>query len=59
MASPLNDPKLETLLDRLHSQSDVQVDETNAYFARRAQIVTLDEMNSLFTAFLGRNRWRG
>ncbi len=46
MASPLNDPKLETLLDRLHSQSDAQVDETNAYYARREQEGTLDEKNS-------------
>ncbi len=46
MASPLNDPKLETLLDRLHSQSDAQVDETNAYCARREQEGTLDEKNS-------------
>ena len=30
MASPLNDPKLEALLDRLHRQSDAQVDETDA-----------------------------
>ena len=34
MASPLNDPKLEALLDRLHAQSDAEVDETDAYFAR-------------------------
>jgi len=43
MASPLNDPKLEALLDRLHSESDAQVDETNAYYARREQEGTLDE----------------
>ena len=42
MACPLNDPKLEALLDRLHAQSDAQVDETNAYFARRAKEDTLD-----------------
>ena len=35
MASPLNDPKLEALLDRLHAQSDAEVDEIHAYFARR------------------------
>ena len=35
MASLLNDPKLEALLDRLHKQSDKEVDETNAYFERR------------------------
>ncbi|MEN8183933.1 MAG: class I SAM-dependent methyltransferase [Myxococcota bacterium] len=45
MASPLNDPKLEALLDRLHRQSDAQVEETNAYFARRAQEGTLDKEN--------------
>ena len=43
MASPLNDPKLEALLDRLHSESDAQVDETNAYYARREREGTLDE----------------
>ena len=45
MASPLNDPKLEALLDRLHAQSDTQVDETDAYFARREQESTLDQEN--------------
>ncbi|MFC1921703.1 O-methyltransferase [Chloroflexota bacterium] len=43
MASPLKDPKLEALLDRLHAQSDTQVDETNAYFARREQEVAIDQ----------------
>jgi predicted O-methyltransferase YrrM len=43
MASPLNDPKLEAMLDRLHSQSDAQVDEIDAYYARREQEGTLDE----------------
>jgi predicted O-methyltransferase YrrM len=43
MTSPLNDPKLEALLDRLHSQSDAQVDETDAYYARREREGTLDE----------------
>jgi len=37
MTSPLNDPQLEALLDRLHAQSDVQINETNAYFERRDQ----------------------
>ena len=37
MASPLNDPKLEALLNRLHEQSDEQVVQTNQYTARRAQ----------------------
>jgi predicted O-methyltransferase YrrM len=45
MASPLNDPKLEALLDRLHAQSDTQVDETNAYFERREQEVATDQVN--------------
>lgn len=45
MPSVLHDPKLEALLDRLHSQSDGQVDETNAYFAKRAQEGTLDNDN--------------
>jgi predicted O-methyltransferase YrrM len=35
MKSPLNDPKLEALLNRLHAESDLQIDETNAYFERR------------------------
>ena len=42
MASPLHDPKLEALLDRLHAQSDAQIDETNAYFARREQDGSID-----------------
>jgi hypothetical protein len=37
MNSPLNDPQLEALLNRLHAQSDAQVDETDVYFARREQ----------------------
>ncbi len=45
MASPLNDPKLEALLDRLHAQSDTQEDETNAYWARREQEVAIDQEN--------------
>jgi predicted O-methyltransferase YrrM len=43
MASLLNDPKLEALLDRLHSQSDAQVEEIDAYYARREREGTLDE----------------
>jgi len=43
MTSPLNDPKLEVLLNRLHTQSDVQIDETDAYFERREQETTLDQ----------------
>jgi len=45
MASILNDPKLEALLDRLHAQSDTQIDETNAYFERREQEVAIDQEN--------------
>ena len=45
MASPLNDPKLEALLDRLHAQSDAQIDETDAYFARREQDGSIDAAN--------------
>ena len=37
MLSPLNDPKLEALLDRLHAQSDDQVAEIDAYSAKREQ----------------------
>jgi predicted O-methyltransferase YrrM len=33
MTSPLNDPVLEGLLDRLHAQSDEQAAETSAFFA--------------------------
>ncbi len=43
MVSPMNDPKLEALLDRLHAQSDTQIDETNAYFERREQEVPIDD----------------
>jgi predicted O-methyltransferase YrrM len=42
MASPLNDPKLEALLDRLHAQSDAQVHETDQYFTQREQDGALD-----------------
>ena len=45
MASLLKDPKLEALLDRLHWQSDAQVEETHAYFAKRAREGTLDQEN--------------
>jgi predicted O-methyltransferase YrrM len=45
MASPLNDPKLKALLNRLHAQSDAQVHETDAYFTRREQESTLDQEN--------------
>jgi predicted O-methyltransferase YrrM len=46
MASPLNDPKLEALLNRLHAQSDAEVDEIDAYFARRKRGGSLDYENS-------------
>ena len=45
MPSPLNDPKLKALLDRLHAQSDAQVDETEAYFARRKNETGRGERN--------------
>ncbi len=45
MASPLNDPKLEALLDRLHAQSNAEVDEIDAYFARRERDGSLDYEN--------------
>lgn len=46
MASPLNDSKLEALLNRLHAQSDAEVDETDAYFARRERDGSLNSENS-------------
>ncbi len=45
LASPLHDPKLEALLDRLHAQSDSQVEETDAYYERREQEGSLDYDN--------------
>ncbi len=45
MASPLNDPRLEALLARLHAQSDTQVDETDAYYDKREQEETFDPAN--------------
>lgn len=45
MASPLNDPKLEALLNRLHAQSDAEVGEIDAYFARRERDGSLDNEN--------------
>lgn len=45
MTSPLNDPKLEALLDRLHAKSDAEVDEIDAYFARREGDGSLDYEN--------------
>jgi predicted O-methyltransferase YrrM len=43
MASPLNDPRLEALVDRLHAQSDLQIDETRACFARRSREHPIDQ----------------
>jgi predicted O-methyltransferase YrrM len=43
MLSPLNDPQLEALLERLHTQSDAQVDETEAYFTQREHETGLGE----------------
>ena len=43
MASPLNDPKLTRLLDRLHTQSDVEMEAINAHLAQRAKEGTLDQ----------------
>jgi predicted O-methyltransferase YrrM len=45
MPSPLNDLKLEALLNRLHAQSDAEVSTTEAYFAQRAQEGSLDYEN--------------
>jgi len=45
MVSLLNDPKLEGLLDRLHDQSDLQVDETNSGFERREQEISINHEN--------------
>jgi len=43
MKSPLNDPKLEALLNRLHVESDAQIDETDAYFERRDHEIAIDQ----------------
>lgn len=45
MASPLQDPKLESLLERLHATSDAEVAETDAYFARREEQGSIDYEN--------------
>ena len=42
MTSILNDPKLESLLDCLHAQSDTEVEEIDNYFAQRKRVGTLD-----------------
>ena len=45
MGSLLNDPKLEVLLDRLHAQSNAQIEETDAYFERREREGSIDAAN--------------
>ena len=45
MTSPLHDPKLEALLDRLHAQSNAQDQETDAYFEQREREESLDYDN--------------
>lgn len=54
MLSTLNDPKVKTLLDRLHAQSDAQSREINEYYALREQTGDTDwrffdaDMHSFF-----------
>ena len=43
MTSPLNDPKLEALLNRLHAKSNSQMDETITYFKKREREITIDQ----------------
>ncbi len=43
MTSPLNDLKLEALLDRMHAKSIAQACETNAYFEQREQLIAIDQ----------------
>jgi predicted O-methyltransferase YrrM len=43
MPSLLNDPGLETLLDLLHSRSEAQEEESDAYYERREREGTLDK----------------
>ena len=42
MTSPLNDPELEAMLDRLHRLSDAQAAETDAAFERREGMIPID-----------------
>ena len=42
MESPLNDPKLKALLDRLQPESDAQAEAINAHLALRAKEGTLE-----------------
>lgn len=43
MASPMNDPKLKAILDRLHTQSNTQINEAVAYFKQREREVAIDQ----------------
>jgi len=43
MAFSMNEPKLEALLNRLHLQSDAQVDEINRYIEKREQKIPIDQ----------------
>jgi len=45
MATILNDPTLEALLDRLHAQSLIQDEVTNARFKEREQEIAIDDRN--------------
>lgn len=42
MASLLNDPRLEAVLDRLHAENDSQAAETETYVSRRIRAGSLD-----------------
>lgn len=42
MTSPLNDSKLEALLEQLHSQSSAQAADTEAFVRRKAQAGSVD-----------------
>lgn len=44
MPSPMQDPKLETLLERLHAQSAAQEEAANAYFQKRVEEGSLTDM---------------
>lgn len=42
MTSPLNDPVLEAMLDRLHRLSDAQAEATDMAFERREDMIPID-----------------
>ncbi len=42
MTSPLNDPVLEAMLDRLHRLSDAQAEATDVAFERREDMIPID-----------------